>query len=396
LNARARQLPVAAAALAVALAVATSACGDFADVTTVVDLRTLAAKTDPSEVFLKVNGLPATVPSTPAGLAALSAVTIDPASIPPLALTPLLPDPAAAGRAVTWSLVACPNNPYGAAPPGGGGMGAADPSGGAYTTVGSTLCPDGATTTWSLAQDVAAGATFDVTLTPDQLLAAFAKDIFVDQHGNVHGGFDLGLPINLQITATDGVTTAVAIKRELYWAETLPGQLPNQIPTITKVISYPDRDAQTWAPIGTTVMVDPTTPLHVSLGKGAWLAPDPVEAAADVELGYVTAVIDLDPPYEVKADTIPKEHIRYAYYATAGTFNPARTASDLMVGATVPPGATGGPHLESQYVPPATLDAVPVDAATGLHLVTVWIVVRDDRGGESWSQLRLALDPATP
>ena len=49
-------------------------------------------------------------------------------------------------------------------------------------------------------------------------------------------------------------------------------------------------------------------------------------------------------------------------------------------------------HLESQYIPPPTLDQVPVDTATGRRLVTVWVVVRDDRGGESWVQGLLALD----
>jgi len=61
----------------------------------------------------------------------------------------------------------------------------------------------------------------------------------------------------------------------------------------------------------------------------------------------------------------------------------------------VTPGVSGTVHLESRYVPPATLDDVPADAA-GDHLATIWIIVRDDRGGENWVEAHVALDPAPP
>ena len=84
---------------------------------------------------------------------------------------------------------------------------------------------------------------------------------------------------------------------------------------------------------------------------------------------------------------VPRERIRYAFYATAGHFDPPRSVNEVT------PGVMGTIHLESRYVPPATLDDVPVDA-NGDHVATMWIVVRDDRGGDDWLEAHLVLDPA--
>ena len=379
-----------------ALALVVSACTSFPDQSTVVDLRVLAVTSDPSEVILKIDGLP----SDPSAKIDPAALSIDPASIPTIHVTPLAPDPAAAmaGRAVTWSLVACPNDPYGAAPPGPQGD-AADPAGGANTTVGSTLCDDASPNTWPFATGLAADATADVTLTPAQLLAAFTSDVFIDQHGNVHGGFDLGMPLNLELRLTDGVESLSAVKRVLFWATMLPGQTPNQTPTIPGVTTYVERDTTTWLPVGAQGTLDAKTPTHVALDKGLWLQPDyvPLGQPNATPETYVTTVLSRDPPYQAVVESGVVERIRYAFYATAGTFNPARTVDQNPPGSTPPPNAMGTSiHLESQYLPPASLDDVPVDAATGLHLVTVWVVVRDDRGGESWVTYPLALDPPAP
>ena len=52
-----------------------------------------------------------------------------------------------------YTINACPNNPFAAAPQGGGQGGGAFPSGGARTTVGSALCDENSPTTWSLTPD---------------------------------------------------------------------------------------------------------------------------------------------------------------------------------------------------------------------------------------------------
>ena len=40
--------------------------------------------------------------------------------------------------------------------------------------------------------------------TIEQLAAAFMADIFPDQYGNMHGGFDLGMPLTLDIKVEAG------------------------------------------------------------------------------------------------------------------------------------------------------------------------------------------------
>ena len=89
-------------------------------------------------------------------------------------------------------------------PPPGGMGGGAFPSGGARTTVGSALCDEQSPNTWTLTSgpvDYAATADMGVTVQPtaDQLKAAFTADIFPDQYGNLHGGFDLGEPLVLEL-----------------------------------------------------------------------------------------------------------------------------------------------------------------------------------------------------
>jgi hypothetical protein len=370
------------------VALGAAACANFADVSTVSDLRVLAIVADPSEVVLKVNGLPDDPLMT--DLATLKAITIDPASIPTITLAPVVvdPRPSSSGRAFTYDLVGCPNNPYGAAPPLSNGGAAPDPSGGARTTVGSTLC-DGAKVSWPLGTGIDASQPHAVTLTPEMLLQALATDLYVDQDGRPHGGFDLGLPVNLQLTLTNGVDTLKAVKRVLFWARPLPGQVPNELPTIPGVRTYPDRVPETWAPVEPIRPLDKDAPLHVPLGGGLWIEPLKAKDAdgndADAE-PYVTTVIDRDPPHLAIVAQVPRERLRYAYFATAGHFDPPRKVNEL------PPGVTGTIHLESHYVPPATLDDVPADAK-GDHLVTIWIVVRDDRGGEAWVSRQLVLDP---
>jgi hypothetical protein len=352
---------------AAALALLAAACGDFPDVTTVVDLRVLAVNTEPSEIILNDQ---------------------DPTTNLPIMVTPLLADPPRGLGAVTWTLTACPNNAYGAAPPGNNG--GAMLGGGARTTVGSTLCADGDANTWTLIGDpVAAGTTQTIMFTADQLKAAAMADFYVDQFGNPHGGLDLGLPMNLELTVTDGVQTAVAIKRllywytgpDLYWKGPLdPSQKPNVTPKIDEIHAYVDRDATSAEPVPPVMtFVDPLT---VPAGGHLWVEPLMPDGTAE---SYWTTVIDRDTNLAV-ATKIAKERIRYAFYATAGTFNPPRTASEL------PPGFTGTPHLESEYQAPASLDGLPLDDM-GRGQVTVWITVRDERGGESWATRQLLIGP---
>jgi hypothetical protein len=356
-------------------AVAAAACADFPDVTTVVDLRVLAVRTEPSEIILD---------------------DTDPATNLPILVTPLIADPPVDIGQVTWTLVACPNNPYGAAPPATGQNMLA--GGGARSTVGSNLCPEGGATTWPLITDpVRADMPQTIMFTADQLKAAAMVDFYVDQFGNFHGGLDLGLPMNLQLTVTDGTQTAVAIKRILYWytgpdlywkAPLAPDQKVNVTPEIDFVRAYRERDPDTAAPVEPVMMFD-AAPANLTLvaGEHLWIEPHVPDGTAEP---YWTTVIAPPTDPTLASLAVPlhvdKERLRFAFYATAGKFEQARTASEL------PPGFVGTPHLESKYQAPAKLDGLPTDAA-GNALVTIWITVRDERGGESWVIRQIALAP---
>jgi hypothetical protein len=379
-------LRAARIAAAVGLAAGGLACADFPDVTTVVDLRVLAVATEPSEVILQVTRDPA----DPKWFVA------DPASNPSIAVTPLLADPPVGLGTVTWTLDACPNNAYGAAPP--GNLGGAMLGGGARSTVGSNLCgPD--RPLWHLVTDpVPAGVSRAVSFTDDQLTAAAMTDFYLDQFGNPHGGLDLGLPMNLQLTVTDGIRTAVTVKRVLYWytgpdlywkGPLAPDQTPNQAPYIPEVCTYPARDPVTADPAGAVTVLEAGVPQALSVRDTLWIQPSrdcgaapPVQLAGIAE-PYWTAVVDPDTHMAVPL-RVDKERIRYAFYASAGKFDPPRTASEL------PAGFTGTVHLEAKYIPPAT---VPLDAAGNAVPVRIWIITRDERGGESWVVRQLALEP---
>jgi len=51
---------------------------------------------------------------------------------------------------------------------------------------------------------------------------------------------------------------------------------------------------------------------------------------------------------------------------------------------------TGPIPLESKLTLPTETGGLPTDSM-GNSLITIWVVVRDDRGGESWLQRQLVL-----
>jgi len=356
---------VVVAILAVAALAALGACADFADPSTVKDLRVLAVRAEPSEIILAP-----TDPSTPP-------------PIPPITLQPLIVDPKGNGRDLTVTVTACANDPGGMAPPGGTGDPTGFPAGGARTTVGSDLC-DGAPTEIALAADVpwsADAAPIPVQLTPEWVVAAFMRDVFPGPDGKLHGGFDLGMPVVFQLTVHAGADTVKAIKRVTFWSHAVTdSQTPNVTPEIRgkngdpDVTAYDLRDETTAEPLpGARMPLEHGTAWSVP-ADGVWIDPAPAEAEP-----YVTVVLDRQTG-DAKPDPIPFETLSYQFFATAGTFSPFQTSNVPPVGVVVT-----RPHIESKYKPPASADR-PADG-----MVTIWIVVRDDRGGESWIDRALVL-----
>jgi hypothetical protein len=356
---------------------AASACTDFENPTTVIDLRLLAVRTEPSEIILDAD---LSNPAMP---------VVDPANNPGVTVTPLIVDPLGDGRPVTYTINACPNNPFAAAPQGGGQGGGAFPSGGARTTVGSALCDENSPTTWRLTTEgpVPAERGIQVFLDIDQLTAAFMADIFPDQFGNLHGGFDLGMPLTLDITVNAGTEQIRGIKRVLYWAQRINDtQLANQTPTIDTLSGFYDRDEATFLPIDEPMPIPPVDELGtifpVTAGKRSiWIMPSSGNAES-----FQTTVIDPD-THRAVPFTVERETLRYRFFATAGTFNPQATSSERNPAFDV----KAPIRIESEYTLP-TADQIATDAE-GKAVVTIWVVVRDDRGGESWQQRQLLIKP---
>jgi len=352
-----------------------TACTNFQDPTTVIDLRILAVKVEPSEIILNADLSNPLMP------------IVDPASNPPVTVTPLIVDPKGNGRAVMYSISFCPNDPFAPAAPGGGQGGGAFPSGGARTTVGSALCEDNGPYTWP-APGGPVAANMPMTVPPDveQLKAAFMKDIFPDQYGNLHGGFDLGMPLTLDIRVDAGSEQIRGIKRVLYWAQRIDDQqMPNQLPTIDTLDLFYVRDEATFDPVDDPQPIPATTDAYdVDVKAGVtslWIRPSKGNAEA-----FETTVID-PTTHEAVPFTVERETLRYRFFATAGRFSKQTTSSEPDPG-FVPKGPI---HIESEYQLPGR-DQIDVDGE-GHAIVTIWVVVRDDRGGETWQERHLRITP---
>jgi hypothetical protein len=352
-------------ATALAATLALAACTDFDDPTTIIDLRVLAVVTEPSEVILDVD---MTDPSNP---------VVIPASNPMIEVTPLIVNAGGEIADATYTIIGCPNNPFAAGPPMGGmGGGGAFPSGGARTTVGSAPCDPFGANTVGLQTTPVSGSVM-IRPSEDALKAAFLADIFPDQFGNLHGGFDLGEPYVLTLGVEGGGERLTVIKRVLYWARRIDDlHVPNVRPTIPELQSYAERDPDTFEPVGARIPLDETDPpFAVPAGGKLWIEPPTAPAES-----YQTTIIDATTHLAVPL-TIERETVRYAFYATAGTFQPARTSSELPPGFT----GTGRVHLESEYRAPREVPANPN--------VRIYVVARDDRGGEGWIARTIQITP---
>ncbi len=343
-------------AAAATLALAAAGCTSFQDPSTVRDLRVLAIGSEPTEIILSA--------AAPEEVAA--------AAIPAIAITPLIADPAGGGRPLTVTVSACANDPGAASPPSNGSDPTGFPSGGARTTVGSALC-EAAPTELPIAADVDLGTQPSVVarLPAAWVAEAFLRDKFKGADGRIYGGSDLGMPIVFQVTARAGDQVVKAIKRVTFWMRPLrDDQVPNASPQLSSVRAWDRRDETTAEPRADAVVpLDEGVPLDVP-EDGLWIEPAAAEAQP-----YVTAVIDRLTG-EVVPHDIPRETIRYGFYATAGTFTPFETSSEPPPGVQV----STRVHIESKYEPPPLAERPAGESL----LVKVWIVARDERGGTSW------------
>jgi hypothetical protein len=340
---------------------------DFDNETTVKDLRVLGGSADPPEVLLDLGPtsmLPDLCPSegTLTALLAEAAMRV-PASLPTITVRPMVVDPQGAGRPVHYRAVACVSPTGGIGEQGGGGN---MMPGGVRQTVGRGVCPDNAPLLGEGDATPPPGSLMPkievpLTLTPDLLMAALKQD----QLGLIYG-----LALTVQVTASAGPEQAVVRKRVLISDRLTPEQTPNQNP-ITPGVSYRKTEDDPLVPY------DPAQPPMVRLGEKLRIQPSP-----GTKETYPTRIGDRHTGC-VHTQTVT-EALRFAFYATAGTFSPDTTTTEPPVFRDPAP----DPHrLESVYEAPKEL--VPGQS----DLVHVWIVTRDERVGSSFIELTLRLVP---
>jgi hypothetical protein len=333
------------AMLAVVVAVVVpAACAELDNRTAVEDLRVLAVAADPPELFITDFDQPGTIPD--------------------VSVSALVVDQRGAGRQVEATLMACalPLDTVTAA------------TGGAAVLCAS-LPPD-------LRREFPIERTANgiehnlrATVTLDQ--AATALFPRASEADRVYG-----MPVytewHVSAGAGETVETVTAIKR-LRFTEPREGwgQQPNRNPTLETVRFWGARDRE-------GVLGDERVEPVPTIAPGTRLFVQPIPAEGAIETDYVTPVATSSGDPTPVAKTIARERLRFAFFTTWGTFVPAVTSSELGPLRERDQGA----HFEAEYRAPGPAAPRPADG-----VVWIWIAVRDERGGTSWTARALSLPP---
>jgi hypothetical protein len=339
---------------------------DFQNETTVQDLRILAVTSEPPEVIVDSGptSMEAQLCPSDEKLKALFAEAAMHAAVPLPVMTvrPLVVDPRGGGRPVHYRAVACVSPTGGVDEQGGGGN---MMPGGVRQTIGRGACPDNAPVLGEGDVTPAAGSvtpeiSVPLSLNADLLTAGLLQDPL---------GLIYGLALTVQVTATAGPEQVVVRKRVLVTARLAPDQVPNQNPLIPAV-SFRKHVDEELVPFNT---LEPPT---VRLGEKLRLQP----TAGDKQT-YPTRIGDRHTGC-VHTESV-SEALRFAFFASAGTFSPDSTTTEAPVFRDPGP----DPHrLEAVYEAPKEM---PAEGAN----VRVWIVTRDERLGSSFIELPLKLVP---
>ena len=333
----------------VALGYAAAGCANFQDVSTIIDLRILGVMAEPPEIYLD----PATVDPT------------DETQVERSTVTALVVDPAGQMRPVSYAALACPREiDTVTAATGRSGVVCAHDA----PTTREVLDPPGPRDTTDPGPQHL--ITFPFAASSRDLAGAFALD------PAAAAGFQLPIVIQLELAA--GAESIVSTKRVIFSTpiEGHQDQSPNANPRIEKVTVYQARDALANAidpgELAPTVEGQPPV-VTVPLGGQLWFEPGGAVAEP-----YATRTLTRDNPPQVIITDVAAETLRYAYFTTAGAFAPPETSTVLR-----PILDQDRAHIESRYSAPSVMPDNPT--------LTIWIVVRDERGGASWTTRQILL-----
>jgi hypothetical protein len=313
-------------ARAVALLLATGACGDFEDPSLVLDLRVLGMRSEPPEVMID-----------PAVFTPGEQPSFD--FVPAVQVCALLADPAEPRRLV-WTMRMCPRTR-------------------------SRRCDEPDEPTFPLGSGViddpdegGTGPCASITAGPDLLMVGAAA-VGLDELGGF-GSIAVQVELRVQPEAAPPETAVYAAKAARYAAQIPAERTANRNPGLDGILGRRgEEDAGGPLPPG---RCGQTSAPEVTAGERIELAP--IEAAGARE-SYLL------PTFDGRSRAFV-ENLRYAWYATAGSWSRDTTGG--------PKDAVGNePPLDTAWTAPSD----PTVVGDGLD-VQLWVVQRDERGGVSW------------
>jgi hypothetical protein len=306
-----------------------AACTDFEDPAVVLDLRVLGMRAEPPEVMLPYD------PEDP--------IAVDVSGVPPIEVCALVADPAEQ-RGLEYSMSYCRPTTSGRCHDyedtvidlGGGTVG--DPEGSEPVSMCATLSPSPA-----LAQVVA---------------ESFSADNFLG-----FGGVQVQIDLEVRPEGGGSDEAIYGFKRVLYSPQLPAERVANTNPTVTRFIGLRtptgERGLDFDAPLGRCGEIEPFV---VAPGERVALLPD---EAADARELYVVPTFDGGTRHFT-------ENITYQWHATDGEWSPFESGGTIDV-------AGNEPTLDATWRAPSGRERV----GDGLD-VRIWIVQRDERGGQTW------------
>lgn len=310
-------------------ALALFACGDFDDPTIVYDMRILGAIAEPPEIL---------VPADPANL--------DPTALPDVEVCALAADPGDS-RELSYAMVACPANTRGRCD------GAEVPS----VNLGSGTVPD--------PEESASAGRICGTLSPTPALADIIEASISLDSLSGFGAIDIQVEIAIWPAGDNRDDAIFATKQMRFGAELPAERVANRNPSLESIIvtraPTGQRGLDSELPVGRCG--DVIAPI---VAPGETIGLLPVEAEG-VREDYVVPTFDGDS----RSFT---EILRYSFFATEGSFNKGETGGDRDISGILP-------TLDTRWTAPSKAEVV----GTGLD-VELYIIQRDERGGQSWTQ----------
>jgi hypothetical protein len=174
------------------------------------------------------------------------------------------------------------------------------------------------------------------------------------------GNLDVQIEVAVRGADQDQEDLQYGSKRMRYAVPLPEGRQPNQNPAITSLQASVGGAEPVTMPIGPCV--DLESPLEVAPDAEIEIEPVPAEGSRE---DYLVLTFDGD-------TRMFTENLVYTWYATHGTWESEQTGGPKDL-------AGNEPEVESTWTAPRNADTV----GDGLD-VPVWVVQRDERGGQSW------------